>query len=430
MKATEEVVCCVIDSGIFLHIARRLARDYFKVYYWSPWETAFPHFKDAVIGDGYPELIRAESIEQVKAECDLFVFPDIGYSDLQVELEQQGKAVWGCRHADELEARRGLFLETLQTRTDLSVPKYRKIKGLTNLFLYLKDNPDRYIKVSTYRGDFETCHFRTLEEDHSLLDGWGVKLGPLREEFYFYVFDPIDTKIEDGVDTYCIDGQWPSLVMHGMEAKDSAFLGTFQKFKDVPPEVRIANEQFGPILAEYGYRSFFSTEVRITDGDESFFIDPTCRAPSPPSQCFCEMTANLGEIIWRGANGELVDPEPAAQFGVQAIFKVDRDDWGVIKLPEELDQWVKVSFSFKMDDLICVPPDPQGVSEIGWVVAIGDSMEDAINGLRDKVGEMPEGCHVEFQSLAELLKEVKAAEEEGMKFSDEKVPEPESILEE
>jgi hypothetical protein len=429
MKQTPEVRCLVVDSGIFTHIARRLARDFDTVWYWSPWESAFPHFKDALIGDGYGDIIRVESIEQVKAKCDLFVFPDIGYADLQMELVAQGKAVWGCRHADELEARRGLFLETLQNETDLPVPKYQKIKGLSNLFLHLRDNPDRYIKVSTYRGDFETCHFRSMEEDHGLLDSWGVKLGPLREEFYFYVFEPIDTQVEDGIDSYCIDGQWPSTVIHGMECKDSAYLGTFQKMDEVPPETRIANEQFGPVLAHYGYRGFFSTEVRITEEGDSYFIDPTCRAPSPPSQVMCEMTSNLGDIIWQGANGILVEPVPAAQFGVQAIFKVDRDEWGVIKLPTELDQWVKVSFSCKMGDKICVPPDPQGVSEIGWVVAIGDSMPEAIENLRFHVEQMPEGVKVEFSSLADLLKEVKMAEDEGMSFSDEEVPEPATIIE-
>jgi hypothetical protein len=55
-------------------------------------------------------------------------------------------------------------------------------------------------------------------------------------------------------------------------------------------------------------------------------------------------------------------------------------------------------------------------------------MEEAIESLREHVEQMPEGCKVEFSSLADLLKEVKSAEDSGMKFSDEKVPEPEIIL--
>src|SRR5271167_4978449 len=128
----KDITCCFIDTVIFLHVARRLARDYGRVYYWTPWETAFPRLKDALIGDGYPDLVTPESIEAVKDECQLFVFPDIGYADLQVELVNQGKAVWGCRHADELEALRGKFMQVLGT-TNLPVPRFRKIKGITNL---------------------------------------------------------------------------------------------------------------------------------------------------------------------------------------------------------------------------------------------------------------------------------------------------------
>jgi len=76
---------------IFIHVARRLARDFKKVYLWTPWELAFPRLKDSIIGDGYPDLVMAESIEAVKDECDLFVFPDIGYADLQMELIGRGK---------------------------------------------------------------------------------------------------------------------------------------------------------------------------------------------------------------------------------------------------------------------------------------------------------------------------------------------------
>ena len=428
MKKTEDIIALVIDTGTFLHVARRLAREYAKVYYWSPWETSFPKFKDAIICDGYEDVIRVESIEQVKAECDLFVFCDIGYSDLQKELRSQGKAVWGAGDADELEARRGKFLEVLET-TGLPVPKFEAIVGLKALREHLSKNPDRYIKVSTYRGDFETCHFRSIEEDESMLDAWAVKLGPLREEFTFYIFEPIDTEIEDGIDTYCIDGRWPETIIHGMEAKDSAYIGAFQKFADVPEETRCVNEAFSPVLAKYGFRGMFCTEVRITEDGDSYFIDPTCRFPSPPSQCICEMIGNLGEIIWRGANGILVEPVQVAQFGVQVIIKVDRDEWGIFIIPDELDQWFKMSYSCKIDGKICVPPDPQGVSEIGWLVALGDTVEEAIENLREKKELLPEGCKCEFQSIADLLHEMEAAKEMGMSMTDQPIPEPSSIIE-
>jgi len=427
MKPVSDVVALVVDTGIFVHVARRLARDFKKTYYWTPWELAFPRLKDSVIGDGYPDIITPESIEAVKDECDLFVFPDIGYADLQMELIGRGKAVWGCRHADELEALRGKFLDVLKT-TNLPVPKFKKIKGITNLKVFLMDKENQFIKVSTYRGDFETFHFRSLDEDEGVLDSWAVKLGPMKELMSFFVFEPIETEIEDGIDSWCIDGRFPETIIHGVECKDSAYIGTFQKMSEAPEEITVINKEFGPVLARYGYRGAFSTEGRITKDKETFFIDPTCRFPSPPSQCMMEMIGNFGEVVWEGANGNIVEPEQKYKFGAQAIFKVDRDEWGVFNIPQELDPWVKISFSCKINGKICVPPDPQGVEEIGWVVGCGDTMEESIEHLRANVEEMPDGCHVQFSSIADLLKEIHTAQEAGMKFTEDAVPEPQSVI--
>ena len=427
MKPASEVTALVVDTGIFLHVARRVAREFKKTYYWTPWETSFPRLKDSVVGDGYDDIIATESIEGVKAECDLFIFPDVGYADLQMELIGMGKAVWGARHADELEALRGKFLDVLKA-TDLPVPKFKKVRGLTALKMFLKERENQFIKVSTYRGDFETFRFRSMGQDENVLDKWAVTLGPLKEMMSFFVFEPIDSIIEDGIDTYCIDGQWPETIIHGVEAKDSAYIGAFQKMADAPKEIRVINEQFGPVLARYGYRGAFSTEGRITEEGETFFIDPTCRFPSPPSQCMCEMIGNLGEIIWQGANGVLVEPEQKFKFGAQAIFKVDRDEWGVFEIPTELDPWVKISFSCKVDGRICVPPDPMGVEEIGWVVGCGDTIEEAIANLKEHVDAMPDGCNVQFSCIADLLKSIHEAEDEGMEMTEKTVPDPASVV--
>lgn len=428
MNPASEITACVVDNGVFPHVARRLARDFETVYYWSPQERAFPTIRDCCIGDGFDGVERVDSPWRVKDQCDLFVFPDIGFSAMQAELISQGRVVWGARGGDSLEINRGKFLGALE-EAGLPVAKHEIIKGITNLRLFLKDKGDKFIKMSRFRGDFETFHWRDWGQDESALDAYAVRFGPLKEQATFYVFDPIDTDIEDGVDAYCIDGLWPETVIHGFENKDKSYLGTFQKFSDLPEEVRKVNEAFGPILAEYEYRSMFSTEVRITKEGESFFIDPTCRFGSPPSQVQCEMIENLGEIIWAGANGRLVEPKPAAKFGVQALIKVDRSDWAVMDIPDEIDQWVKFAFSCKSDGRTCIPPDEQGVSEIGWLVAVGDTIEEAVSNLREHKEQLPDGVCCEFNSLSDLLKEVKEAEDKGMEFTDQPVPEPAIVLE-
>jgi len=132
------------------------------------------------------------------------------------------------------------------------------------------------------------------------------------------------------------------------------------------------------------------------------------------------MVANLGEIVWNGANGKVIEPEPVAQFGVQAIFHVDRSDWAVLKIPDEIEQWVKVGCSCMVDGNICVPPDEHGVAELGWVLGIGDSVEDAISHLKENVEQMPCGVEVHVDALAKLLEQAKEVD-----FTDEKLPKPE-----
>lgn len=431
MKPLSEVHFRVVDHGIFLPIARRLSRDARKVTYWTPHEKAFPTVKD-VIGDGFEDVQRVKSIWANKDDVSCWVFPDIGFQDEQAELLSQGKIVWGARRADSLEVNRGLFLKALES-TKLPVPPYEKVVGMERLKEYLRDREDQWIKISKFRGDWETLHFRDWRQDEMELDARGVKLGPWKDVITFYVFDNIDTEIEDGCDTYCVDGQFPSLVIHGVEAKDKAYLGTFQKLQDLPEEVRCVNDEFGPILDGYDYRSFFSSEVRITKDGKSYFIDPTLRAGSPPSQVMTEMIGNYSEIIWSGANGELIDPEPKFKFGVQAMVcvKGGRRDWKTVELPNSLDQWFKAGFCSKIDGRLCFPPDPDEIGgDIGWLVGVGNTAQEAIEHLKENVGLLPCGLTCEFSQIADLLREVDEAEKAGMEFSNQEMPKPEIVLEE
>lgn len=424
---TKDLTVCVVDHGLFLPLAQKLAEQVKRVIYWTPWEEAFPTVKRCVIGDGFEGIERVESIWPVKSEVGLWVFPDIGFAGMQQELEAQGALVWGSRNADELEINRGKFLRTL-AQLELPVPEYTAVKGITNLRLHLKDKEDKWLKISKYRGDIETAHWRDWQQDEGLLDFWAFKLGPMREQITFYVLDQIETEVEDGLDTWCVDGQFPKLCIHGMEKKDQSYIGTFQAYADMPEEVTQASNAFASVLKAYGYRNFFSTEVRITAEGESYFIDPTCRMGSPPSQVMTEMIGNLAEILYAGAQGECVEPEPVAQFGVQAILKHkgDRTQWREVELPQSLRQWVKCGFCCEVDGRLAFPPDT--CDDIGWVVATGDSIKEAIGNLREHVEELPDGVCCEFASLADLLKEINEAEKSGMEFTDQPIPNPAVIL--
>lgn len=420
----------VVDHGLFLPLARRLARDNYRVTYYTPDERAFPTVADA-IGKGFPEIERVDSLWQQSDRVDCFVFPDVGFAHDQAELIRQGFPVWGALDADKLETNKARFLTAL-ANSGLPMPTLKSIKGMNALKEHLRDQEDKYIKISRYRGNWETMHFTNWAQCESELDYRSVKLGPWKEEITFYVFDPIETQNEDGCDSYCVDGQFPSLVIHGMESKDKAYLGAFQKMADLPEEVRCVNEAFAPILGSYDYRSFFSTEVRITADGDSYFIDPTCRAGSPPSQVMCEMIDNLGEIILEGANGKLVEPVPYAKFGVQALVTMPNDKctFRSLEIPGEIDRWFKAGHCAKIGKATVFAPDPDNHFDgVGWMVGVGDRIGEALRHLRHNIDQLPDGCCCEYEAMADLLKEAIDAEEKGMQFTDQTIPDPASILE-
>ena len=159
MKSVSEITACVIDHGLFLPLALKLAKTYKRVLYYTPWEKGFPVIGDCIIGDGFDQIERCNDFWPIKSEIDLFVCPDIQHSGLQLELESQGFAVWGSRNGDSLEINRSKFHRILD-ELGLEVPEHTEIRGLAALREYLSDKSDKYIKMSKFRGSFESFHWR------------------------------------------------------------------------------------------------------------------------------------------------------------------------------------------------------------------------------------------------------------------------------
>ena len=190
----------VLDHGLFLPLALKLAKSYKRVLYWTPSEKGFPLLNDCIIGDGFENVERCNDFWKIKSEIDLFIFPDIQHSGLQLELESQGFPVWGSRNGDSLEINRQKFHKILG-EIGLEVPEHTEIHGLDALREHLKDKTDKYIKMSKFRGSFESYHWRSMDEDSGMLDVWAVRFGPAQNVVRFIVCEPIDTPLEIGGDT-------------------------------------------------------------------------------------------------------------------------------------------------------------------------------------------------------------------------------------
>ncbi len=428
MKEVSDVTALVIDHGLFIGVARRLAKEYKRVLYFCPHEVGFPTINGCIIGDGFPDIEKCNDIWADMPEVDLAVFPDIGFSGLQLELERQGIPVWGSRRADSLEIYRQKFHKILE-ETGLPVPEYTVVPGLEALSKHLRDKEDKYIKISKYRGSMETWHWRSWDLDEGKLPLLALKFGPAKELINFMVFDNIKTDVEIGSDTYTVDGQWPSLMLNGLEHKDKGYIGAVTKKEDMPRQLTAVLDAFGPILGNYRCRNQWSTEVRV-QGDKGYFGDPTLRGGLPSTLSQLKAWSNFPEIVWRGAHGEMVNPEPSCKYTAECMItgKGKKDLWPVVELPKELEDHTMFSNCCMIDGRYVFPSDEDMGDDLGWMAATGDTLEELIDNLKGYADILPDGLDANTDSLVDLLVEAIKAEKEGVEFGKQEIPEPETAL--
>ncbi len=421
------MTCCFVDHGLYVPLCQKLAHSFKRMIYWSEWQQSFPTVNQRMIGDGYENIERPDDFWTLKDDVDVWVFPDIYNSGLQLELESQGKLVWGSRAGDSLETNRPKFLKALG-EVGLAVPPFQKFVGLESLRKHLRETEDLYIKISKYRGSMETTHWRSWREDEGMLDRWAVKFGPVKDLMTFLVFEALETDLEIGADTYCIDGQFPNLMVNGLEWKDKGYLGAVTKREDMPEHLQDVLDAFGVVLGPYRYRNAFSAEVRVVE-ETGYFIDPCCRFPVPGTGAEMELIGNLAEVIVGGAAGEMVQPEMTANFAVECVLtnKTEKHAWGIVDFSDAVKPFVKCGDSCEVEGRICFPPDETHGEEIGWIFALGDTIEAAVETMKERVKLLPDGVHACTDSIFDLLKEAVSAEEQGIDVAD-KIPEPEIAL--
>lgn len=439
MKPIEELHVAVIDAGTFISLADMLGRRVKRTSYYSPFEQEFLEIERCCIGDGMEHYDRVDDFMEPEFfdSVDLWVFPDIGYGGLQRYLRRLKKPVWGSMGASDLELYRTLFLKTIHG-LDLPMVNCKVCRGMTELSDYLYQTTDKWVKINRYRGNMETWHHQNWTHSQRRLECLAKTFGPLKESVIFVVQDTIKEEdgepvLEVGYDGWAVtmpdgDTYFPDSSYQGYELKNELYLGSLRKYDDLPEEVVAVNEQFSKALAPYGYCNFLATEIRIKGG-QGYFIDPTCRMAGQTQEHLLQTCTNLAEIMWAGAHGQVIQPEFSHPFAAEATmhYKGDGDGWKTLVVPDDIADSVKLYRCCRTDEGYQFPP--QKCDEVGVVCGQGDTLEDAIDDLKDKFDQFgDEPVCIDVAGFAELLEQIQTAEEEGVKFSDQPVPEPEIAL--
>ena len=403
-------------GGDYVHIAEAVVDDYAEVLYWTPSDASFRRARDLLPGIGLSGVERIDDLFDHLDRCDLLVFPDVGYAGLQNYLRKQGMPVFGSGDADRLERDRG-FLKEVCRQLDIQTANGLGVHGIDNLRRMLQTDSSLYVKLSWFRGDGETFEHQGPVLSRSILDELSLKLGPYGSLAEFVVEEPIADDegecVEIGFDTFCADGNFPEVSLWGYEVKDSAFVASTAYLS---PRLRRTQDKLRPALKALDYRGAFSTETR-ENGAGTFFIDATCRFGSPPSELQSKMIANLGEILWGYANGEVVEPEFRARYGAQIILRsstfeerpiavqIDRLDRTAIHGHCNIDG---VDWAVSMSE----------IPELGAALGLGDTMEEAV-AEAEEVAKSVKGTGISYDSgaLTKALKTVSEGESLGIRWS-------------
>lgn len=415
---------CICDRGLFTTWALKMTEYFGRVLYWCDYKNAFPTSKQYMIGEGLDGVERVHHLFDMVDEVDVFAFPDVYDGDLQVHLREMGKPVWGSGKGEELELHRWETKGLLE-EIGLPVQNVERIIGIDNLREYLMENDNKYVKVSMLRGDFETFHHETYDLTEPRLDEIDTRLGANKHSKEFIVEDAIDDASEIGYDGYTIDGNFPRLGIQGYEIKDVSYIGAIRPYSSLPKQVRIVNEKLSPVFANYQYRGFWSSEIRVPKDGKPYLTDPCCRAGSPPSELYQEMYSNWGEIIWGGAHGELVEPKSVAKFGIEVLIHSQWADqhWQAVYFPSELRKWVKLRNLCQIGDIWHVAPQTVGLPEIGAVVAVDDTILGCIRKVREYCDQV-KGYSIDTNvgRIPDAIQAIRDGEKKGLHFSDDPLP--------
>lgn len=403
-----------------MSLALRLAatKQFAAVDYFRDWQDGFCDGRELVIGSGLEEfgVGRLKYFWDHVNDYDLFVFPDVWQGDLQEYLRSIGKKVWGAGKLGSLELARWKTKDLIK-KVGLPLNPSEKIHGLENLRLFLQKNEDVFVKVSALRGLGETFESQNYEMSKGQLDELRSKYGALMDAVDFIVEKKIPDALEVGYDGFCIDGEFPDTAFVGVEVKDKAYLGKSVDYDELPESVKETNTKLSYEMD--GYRQFFSTEIRERDG-EGFLIDVTARHASPAGETYCQAFDNLPEILWQGAAGVLVHPEVSGKFAAQIIMC---SEWAEshsypVFFPEEIRPFVKLYHHCRIDGVDIVMPQLAAMRQIGSVVGLGDTVEEACEQAKENAKQV-KGYDLEMEDEAldkavEEMEKLNAPEREAI----------------
>jgi len=197
------------------------------------------------------------------------------------------------------------------------------------------------------------------------------------------------------------------------------YIGKIVKYDSLSPKITGYNDKISEAFNKYGYKGFFSTEIRISKDKPPYMLDKCSRAGSPPSELYQLMYKNLAEIVWYGASGFLIDPITECKFGVEALIHSSWADknWQAVSFPKKYRDNIKLRNACVIEGKYYCVPQTYGIAEIGAIVAEDNTLEGAIEKVME-ISEQVKGYYIDIktESFNQAKEEFEKLEKMGIKI--------------
>ena len=421
----------VSDLGNFIFVAEKLAESFGKVFYYLPNYEICPTINKSLVGRGLKNVIpitdmflKDDKIGYDIDEMDMICFPFVYDIGKQMYFAKQGKNVFGAKEGQYLELWRGSTKELLKS-LDIPVGEYESFTKFSDLREHLKKVTDKWVKISYWRGQFESFKHEEYKLTEPQLNAIERDLGGAKyiddKKFLEYIVEtPLKTKndIEIGADTYVVNGEYPKEICYGLEVKEKAYIGTHCPYEELHISMKESLEKLRPVFKEFNYQGAFSQEIRMGEDGKNYPLDLTNRMPSPNTESRTEWEENFAENIWNVANGIVPEVKFKTKYALQVAFYSNwaKEEEQTVYFPEKYRENIKILNHWKIDDVDYITPIDK-TTHLGYIVTYDDTIEGCIEKSK-KICEEVKGYDLEIQESAfdEVLEKVKNVKKEGINF--------------
>lgn len=403
----------IADHGLYTNLAARLGRET-PVAYFSTWANAAPFSRDVLPGTGLEGVERVDDPVAfiLDGKASALIVPDLYLTDYERLARGMEIPTFGPGGGARIETDRWFLKEFLEAHK-FPVIQSDEIAGIGHFRDYLKApaNDDKFIKLSTFRGDMETRHHRHWRGSRAWFEHQAGQLGPGGDLMRFIAERPIPSEIETGIDTYFRDG-WVLPMIVGYEIKDAGYIGVrAEDWKELPREVRRLAGALAEYFNEQSYNGFFSNEMRVLKDGTVYMTDATCRVPSPPGGVMMAACRNFAAMV-------LKDKAPdygEARYFCEIILKSGwvANHFLEISYPPEMEERLAFHNHCKIGEATWAIPHRWGHQEFGSACGWGETLEEAA-GMAQETAEAVEAEQLTFD--ADVLEKAQKQLSKGAKL--------------